>query len=133
MKTTSPDALDGERIRNLALFVPRMLRLIGRLLADSEVPVGDKMLLGAATLYVVSPLDIVPDSIPLIGPLDDLFLLTLVLLRLLNRSGEVKIRQHWDGPEDIVAFLGTVTDLATRYLPATVRDRIRVWVEAKSS
>ena len=133
MKTTSPDTLDRERLRNLALFVPRMLRLIGRLIADSEVRVGDKMLLGAAALYVVSPLDIVPDSIPLIGPLDDLFLLTLVLLRLLNRSGEHKIRQHWDGPEDIVAFLEIITDLATRYLPATVRDRIRVWVEAKSS
>ena len=133
MKTTSPDTLDRERLRNLALFVPRMLRLIARLIADSAVPVGDKVLLGAATLYVVSPLDIVPDSIPLIGPLDDLFLLTLVLLRLLNRSGEAKIRQHWDGPEDIIAFLETVTDLATRYLPATLRDRIRAWVEAKSA
>lgn len=133
MKTTTPDTIDRERLRNLALFVPRVLRMVGRLLTDPEVDTGDKVLLGAAALYVVSPLDIVPDSIPLVGPLDDLFLLTLVLLRLLNRSGEEKIRQHWSGPEDIVAFLGSVTDLATRYLPQSVRTRIRAWVEAKSS
>ncbi len=133
MKTTPPDTLDRERMRNLALFVPRLLRLIGRLLADSEVAAGDKVLLGAATLYVVSPIDILPDSIPLVGPLDDLFVLTLVLLRLLNRSGAEKLREHWSGPEDVVAFLDTITDLATRYLPASVRDRIRAWVEAKSS
>jgi uncharacterized membrane protein YkvA (DUF1232 family) len=133
MKTNMPDTLDRELLRNLALFVPRVLRLVGRLLADSEVDTGDKVLLGAAALYVVSPLDIVPDSIPLVGPLDDLFLLTLVLLRLLNRSGDEKIRQHWSGPEDIVAFLDTVTDLATRYLPESVRSRIRAWVDAKSS
>lgn len=133
MKTTSPDTLDRERLRNMALFLPRLLRLIGRLLVDPDVHAGDKVLLGAATLYVVSPLDIIPDSIPVVGPLDDLFLLALVLLRLLNRSGEEKIREHWNGPEDIVTFLNTVTDLATRYLPASVRDRIRAWVEAKSS
>ncbi len=133
MKTTQPDTVDRDWLRNLAMFVPRLARLIGRLLADPEVATTDKVLLGAAMLYIVSPLDLVPDSIPLVGPLDDLFLLTLVLLRLLNRSGPEKIRQHWNGPEDIIAFLDTVTDLATRYLPESVRGRIRAWVEAKSA
>lgn len=133
MDSTPPETLDRGRLRNVALFVPRILRLIGRLLADPAVSAADKILLGAAALYVVSPLDIIPDSIPLVGPLDDLFLLTLVLLRLLNRSGAAKLREHWNGPEDIIAFLNSVTSLATRYLPHAVRDRIRAWVEAKSA
>lgn len=133
MDPTPPETLDRGRLRSLALFVPRILRLLGRLLADPEVQPTDKVLLGAAALYVVSPLDIIPDSVPLVGPLDDLFLLTLVLLRLLNRSGEAKLRQHWDGPEDIVAFLDTITSLATRFLPDAVRGRIRAWVAAKSA
>jgi uncharacterized membrane protein YkvA (DUF1232 family) len=81
---------------------------------------------------MASPFDLVPDSIPVVGHLDDVYLLALCLLRLLNRSGEQKIRQHWDGPEDIVQVLNSVTDVATRYLPDAVRGRIRGWVEARS-
>jgi uncharacterized membrane protein YkvA (DUF1232 family) len=121
-----------DRLRNLAMFAPRFLKLIGRLLTDSEVPLSDKVVLGAAALYMASPIDVVPDSIPVVGHLDDVYLLALCLLRLMHRSGEEKIRQHWDGPEDIVQILDSVTDVATRYLPDAVRGRIRNWVEARS-
>ena len=126
-------SLDRDRIRDLALFLPRLLKLIGRLLADPEVPGLDKMVLGAAVLYVVGPIDLIPDSIPVIGQLDDLYLLSLCLLRLLNRSGEEKLRQYWEGPEDIVQLLAQVTRLSTRVLPEKVRGIIHSWVDAKSS
>lgn len=125
-----PSDPEGDRLRNLALFVPRFVKLIGRLVVDPEVPAFEKILLGSVILYIVSPLDIIPDSIPVLGQLDDLYLITLCLLRLLNRSGAPKLRQHWQGPEDIVQLLQTVSDYATRYLPEPVRDRIRTWVEA---
>ena len=128
-ESTGPD-LEGEGLRNLALFVPRFVKLIGRLVVDPEVPAFEKILLGAVILYIVSPLDIIPDSLPVLGQLDDLYLITLCLLRLLNRSGAPKLRQHWQGPEDIVQLLQTVSDYATRYLPEPVRTRIRAWVEA---
>ena len=124
---------DGDRLRNLALFVPRLLQLIGRLVADSDVPLVDKVILGAAAAYVVSPLDLLPDAVPLLGQLDDIYLIAICLLRLMHRSGEAKLRQHWDGPEDIVQILHTVTDVATRYLPGGLRTRLRGWVEAKPS
>jgi uncharacterized membrane protein YkvA (DUF1232 family) len=127
-----PSDPEGERLRNLALFVPRFVKLLGRLVVDPEVPAFEKILLGTAILYVVSPLDIIPDGIPILGQLDDLYLIALCLLRLMNRSGPARLRQHWQGPEDIVQLLQTVSDLATRSLPEPVRHRIRAWVEVKA-
>jgi uncharacterized membrane protein YkvA (DUF1232 family) len=118
-------------VGDLVLFLPRLALLLGRLIADPQVATTDKLLLGAVVAYIVSPIDIVPDFIPVIGQIDDVYLVALCLLRLLNRSGEAKVRQYWDGPEDIVAFLHTVTDLATRYLPDPARAALRGWIDAR--
>jgi uncharacterized membrane protein YkvA (DUF1232 family) len=132
MPKTPQESFDSESMRDLAMFVPRLLKLVWRLIRDAEVPLQEKILLGAAAVYAVGPIDLIPDTIPVLGQLDDLYLITLCLLRLLHRSGEEKIREHWDGPEDIIQVLQSVTDLATRYLPAVVRGHIRNWVEARS-
>jgi hypothetical protein len=50
----------------------------------------------------------------------------------MNRSGEAKLRQHWDGPEDIIHLLNLVTDYATRYLPQPVRTAVRNWVDVRA-
>lgn len=123
---------DKEQLRNVLLFLPRFLALLGRLLIDPEVSGTDKLLLAGAIAYVMSPLDILPDVIPVIGQLDDIYLVALCLLRLLNRSGEAKIREHWEGSEDIVALLHNVSEVATRYLPEPVRSTVRRWVEARA-
>ena len=132
MTEAGPGGADREQFKNTLLFLPRLGLLVTRLIGDPEVSIADKALLGAALVYIASPLDFIPDMIPGIGQLDDIYLLALVLLRLLNRSGEAKLRQHWNGTEDIVAILNRVTDLGTRFLPAIVRDKIRSWIEAKS-
>ena len=119
------------QLGDLLLFLPRLAVLIGKLIADAEVAATDKLLLGGAILYIASPLDIIPDFVPVIGQLDDIYLVALCLLRLMNRSGEAKLRQHWDGPEDIVKVLQLVSEVATRYLPAPVRGAVRGWVEAR--
>jgi len=131
--TPSGSAHEAETMKNVVLFLPRFLALVGKLLVDPEVSGTDKLLLGAVLVYIVSPLDILPDFIPVIGQLDDIYLVALGLLRLLNRSGEAKLRQHWDGPEDIVAILDTVTGVATRYLPQPVRDAVRKWIDARAT
>jgi uncharacterized membrane protein YkvA (DUF1232 family) len=132
LEPEEPDApaSDKERWRQLATFVPRLVQLVWRLLADPEVPLLDKILLGAAAAYAASPFDIVPDFVPLLGQIDDIYLIAICLLRLMHRSGEAKLRQHWEGPEDIVQLLHTVTDVATRILPGGLRERLRHWVEA---
>ncbi len=122
-----------EQLKNLLLFLPRLAVLVGKLLVDPEVSRTDKLLLGAVVVYIASPLDFIPDFVPVLGQLDDIYLVALCLMRLLNRSGEAKLRAHWDGPEDIVHVLYTVSDYATRYLPRPVRTAVRNWVDVRDS
>ena len=64
------------------------LRLIQRLLTDARMPVVVRVLLPLLVLYLALPIDIVPDFIPVIGLLDDVFLLVVgvhLLLRLVPR------------------------------------------------
>ena len=52
-------------------------RLIFRLMLDSRVPVRLKLLLPAAIAYIISPLDLAPDFIPLLGRIDDVLALVV--------------------------------------------------------
>jgi uncharacterized membrane protein YkvA (DUF1232 family) len=128
---SSPGPSEMEQLKRILLFLPRFAVMLGKLIADPGVSPTDKLLLGAVVAYLASPLDILPDILPVVGHLDDIYLVALVLLRLLNRSGPAKLRQHWDGPEDIVAIVNTVTDVATRYLPEPVRRAVRGWIESR--
>jgi uncharacterized membrane protein YkvA (DUF1232 family) len=68
-----------ETARAAALFIPECILLVRRLLKDSQVPRRHKLLLGALVLYLASPIDLVPDFIPVAGQLDDAILVALVL------------------------------------------------------
>jgi uncharacterized membrane protein YkvA (DUF1232 family) len=82
----------------LARFVPDCVILVRRLLADSRVPVANRVALGAVLAYIVLPFDVVPDFIPVAGQLDDALLLALVLRFLLRAAGPAVVREHWPGP-----------------------------------
>jgi uncharacterized membrane protein YkvA (DUF1232 family) len=108
------------RMRNLLMFLPNMVRLLGRLLKDSRVPLTEKTLFIAAIVYVISPLDFIPDFIPFVGQVDDLFLVSLTLLRLVNRTDESIVRQHWTGGGDIVALADSIAKIAPSLLPRRI-------------
>ena len=109
------------RVRDLLLFLPRLAQLLHRLLWDRRVPVGEKTLLLGTLTYVLTPLDFLPDFIPFIGQVDDLYLVALVILRLLHQSGEELLREHWEGPGDLALIVNRIV-IATRYvLPKRLR------------
>jgi uncharacterized membrane protein YkvA (DUF1232 family) len=62
------------RMKNLLMFLPNMFTLLGRLIRDSRVPIAEKTLFAAAIIYVIMPLDFIPDVIPFIGQVDDVYL-----------------------------------------------------------
>jgi len=66
------------RAVSLLFQLPSLLRLYWRLLVDRRVPLWPKAVLVATLAYVVSPVDLIPDLMPVIGQLDDLTLLVLV-------------------------------------------------------
>ena len=88
----------GVEARAFAWFVPDCLVLFQRLLTDPRVELWRKALLVAAIVYLVSPIDLVPDFIPVIGHLDDAIVVVLALRLLLRGSGRRLVVEHWPGP-----------------------------------
>ena len=118
-----------DRLRSFIMFLPNMVMLLGRLLKDSRVPTAEKALFAAAIVYVISPLDFIPDVFPFIGQVDDLYVVALVLLRLVNRSDESVVREHWSGGGDIVGLAASIANIAPKFLPKRVARVITSRVE----
>jgi uncharacterized membrane protein YkvA (DUF1232 family) len=91
--------LAGRRVeaKQLARLLPDLAALLRGLLRDPRVPRSSKVLVGFAIVWVVSPIDMLPEFLPVIGPLDDVIVVALVLRRLVKRVGPEVVRDHWRG------------------------------------
>jgi len=91
----------------LATLLPNLVVLFRGLLRDPRVPRGSKALLWFAAVWVVSPIDLVPEFIPVAGPLDDAIVAALVLRHVLRKSGPEVVGDHWRGdPVTLDRILG---------------------------
>ena len=98
-----------ETARAFAGFIPDCLVLMTRLLADPRVPRRYKLLLGFVAVYLASPIDLVPDFIPIAGQLDDAILVAFALRTVLAGAGPALLHQHWPGPPRSLAPLLRLT------------------------
>ena len=107
--------------------IPSYLRLLWGLLTDERVSTVDKVLVGAAIGYVIMPFDLIPDFIPLIGEVDDIYVIMLALDRLISHAGADVLADHWDGdPRDLTPkSLEAVLLAAAFFLPFSTRRRVR--------
>jgi uncharacterized membrane protein YkvA (DUF1232 family) len=92
-------------LRETLMLFPNLIKLLYRLMGDSRVPLAEKALLVGVIAYVISPLDFIPDFIPFVGEVDDLYLVALVLLRLMTRTRGEVLNSHWDGPGDLARLV----------------------------
>ncbi|MEE8161766.1 MAG: DUF1232 domain-containing protein [Acidobacteriota bacterium] len=119
------------RFRQLLINFPELVKLLYRLLKDSRVSKLDKAIVGGIVLYVLNPMDLVPDGIPLLGQIDDAHLLALGLIRLFSRTETGILREHWEGRIDIIPFLNEIVELSNLYLPGRVRRLLLVRLGAR--
>ena len=91
--------LAGRRVaaRELAMLVPNLVLLFKDLLRDPVVPRGPKVVLALGVVWLVSPIDLLPEFLPVLGPLDDAVVAALVLRHLVRRAGPDVVRRHWRG------------------------------------
>jgi len=119
------------RMKELLLLVPRMLRLLLRLVRDPRVARADKVILGGTILYAIVPLDFIPDMIPFIGQIDDSYLIAISILRMLNRADAGIVADHWDGEVDVKKLATSVVSVASLLLPPAIRGALTERLEVR--
>jgi len=88
--------------KELAMLLPNLLSLLRGLIRDPRVGRFDKFLLIVAVAWVASPIDLIPEFIPVFGPLDDVVVVALILRRLVKRAGPEVVSDHWRGDPEIM-------------------------------
>jgi uncharacterized membrane protein YkvA (DUF1232 family) len=91
--------------RELLSFIPNVARLFRDLLRDDRVPRSSKSLLVLGAAWIASPIDLIPEFLPAIGPLDDVVVAGLVLRHLVRRAGPDVVRDHWRGDPRALGLL----------------------------
>lgn len=97
--------------KQLARAIPDLVALCRGLVSDPRVPLGSKLLVGGALVWVLSPIDLVPEFIPLLGPLDDVIVVGLVLRHLIKRAGVEVVQEHWRGDPRVLRTALRVTGM----------------------
>jgi uncharacterized membrane protein YkvA (DUF1232 family) len=118
---------------NLLLVIPNLLLLCARLMVDPRVPAKERLLVAGAMVYAFLPLDFIPDMIPFVGQVDDLYLIGLTLLRLMSVTDPRVVREHWRGGGDVVELIGSATLVAGKLLPKKIRRVLTSRVEAPNT
>jgi len=116
---------DRETAKGLIRDIPNFLRLLGGLARDPRVSRFDKALVVATVGYILMPMDLVPDFIPFLGQIDDLYLLALVLDRLMNNAGIDLLLEHWNGDVASLETAISALDKAGSFLPDRIRSFLR--------
>lgn len=104
-------------ITDAVFMMPNIVKLVGRLLKDPRVPRRAKITLGLAAAYVASPIDLIPEIVPIIGWADDVLILMFALDSLIDRAGEEVVLEHWDGPGDLLSLVRDVVGLSRNLVP----------------
>ena len=103
------------------LLVPNLTKLLFRLLRDKRVPARRRLAMPIAGLYVALPIDLIPDSIPLFGTIDDLLVLALAIDYLLRVTPPEVVEEHWDGTEDGLELVRGIAAWGVELIPGRLR------------
>ncbi len=94
-----------ETIREATRLLPDIARLVKRLATDRTIPLRTRLPIWFLIGYLVSPIDLVPDFLPVIGYADDAIITAIVLRRLIHHAGQDKLAAHWPGSTEGLATL----------------------------
>ena len=101
-------------LRDLAAFIPDCVTTVRRLRKDPRVPRKAKIAVVLAGLWVASPIDLIPEFIPVIGPLDDIVVVALALRYAGRQVPRDVLLAAWPGePRLIERLLGPARDATT--------------------
>lgn len=95
----------GVDVAEARRFVPDVVLLVRNLRKDRSLPRGVRVRLLLLLAYLASPVDLVPDFIPVLGYADDVIVMALALRSVLRRSGPAALERHWPGSSQGLAVV----------------------------
>lgn len=101
----------GGLLREALRLLPDVVRLVHRLAADGSLPRGVRIRLGLLLAYLASPIDLIPDFVPVLGYADDAIVVTVVLRGVVRRAGLDLVRSKWPGTDDGFTVLCKLTGI----------------------
>lgn len=88
---------DGATVADAVHLLPDVLRLVRRLAGDPTLPRATRVTLWLLLAYLASPIDLVPDFVPVLGYADDAIVAAVALRRVVRIAGSEAIDHHWTG------------------------------------
>lgn len=102
---------DETNLRGVLSLLPDVIRLLYRLAADPHLPGGIRTRLWLLLGYLLSPIDLVPDFVPVLGYADDALVVVLTLRSVARRAGPDALALHWPGTPDGLAIVHRLVGL----------------------
>ena len=103
---------DPTRLKDILRLVPDVIRLFRRLASDSTLPRGVRVRMALLTGYLVMPIDLVPDFIPVVGYADDALIVIWALRSITKTAGPDALARHWPGSPDGLRALRLIAGIA---------------------
>jgi uncharacterized membrane protein YkvA (DUF1232 family) len=121
----------GGKLGEYLFLLPDFFILVCRLALDKRVPGKQKLMAGGIIAYVIMPLDIIPDFIPVIGHVDDLVLVVMGLNMILNEIDPKVLADNWSGEGEVLEQIQKITATAEKFLDKNILQRIKGWLSKR--
>jgi uncharacterized membrane protein YkvA (DUF1232 family) len=92
-------------VRELLRLVPDVIRLLRSLIGDRSAPPDVRIVLVGLLAWILSPIDLIPEFIPVLGPIDDVVVAVVAMRYVRRRVGVEDLRRRWTGTDDGFALL----------------------------
>lgn len=103
---------DPTKLSDILRLVPDVVRLLRRLAADSSLPRGVRIRLLLLVGYLISPIDLIPDFIPVVGYADDAVIVVWALRAVTRTAGSEVVDRHWTGTPEALCALKRLAGLS---------------------
>ncbi len=92
--------------------MPDVVRLLRSLIRDGTVPGDVRLVVIGLICWILSPIDLIPEFIPVLGPLDDVVVAVVAMRYVRRRIGITDLERRWQGTPDGFALLTRVIGTA---------------------
>ncbi len=111
-------------VKSFARALPEVVRTLTRIATDPALPRAAKVALAAALVYLLSPLDLLPDFMPVLGWIDDVLIGAVVVDGVLSYVDRALLLRYWPGSPDSLDKIARVARVLSAWVPRRLKQRM---------